>query len=299
MRLRVLAAVAVVVCLAAPVVHGQQQFQVYAHIANDAGAPLDTVQPDDIRVVENGVEAKILKIEPVSIPVKLQLLLDNGLGIGGENMPQLKNGVQALIDALPPGVEVTVVSTAPQPRVLVKSTSDRAAIAKGLALLAADNGAGHFVDSLNEAAARFEKDKGEYAPVIVAFATTAGDRNVRDTDLQQLFKHLQARPPTVHVVLLTLASGRSAGGGDQVDVGIQVTKMTGGRFENIAASSRLVTLLPEIGAQVAKAHESQIHQFKITAERPAGASGPLKSVSMGARAGLAVTGVSFDGRVRN
>jgi hypothetical protein len=298
MRLRVLAALVVVFCLAAAGVHGQQQFQLYAHIVDAAGTPPATIQPDDIRVLENGVEAKILKIEPVSFPVKLQLLLDNGLGLGGENMPQLKNGVQALIEALPPDVEVTVVSTAPQPRVLVRSTSDRAAIAKGLGLLAADGGAGHFVDSLNEAAARIEKDKGDYAPVIVAFATTAGDRNVRDSDLQELFKHLQARPPTVHVVLLTLAAGRSSGGGNQIDVGIQVTKMTGGRFENIAASSRLTTLLPEIGAQIAKADESQTHQFKITAQRPDGASGPLKSVSMGARAGLAVSGVSFDGRVR-
>jgi hypothetical protein len=62
---------------------------------------------------------------------------------------------------------------------------------------------------------------------------------------------------------------------------------------------RLATLLPEIGTQVAMAHERQSHQFKITVQRPAGASGELNQVSMNAFGGLAVTSVSFDGRVPN
>ena len=75
--------------------------------------------------------------------------------------------------------------------------------------------------------------------------------------------------------------------------------MTGGRFESIAAPSRLATLLPEIGAQVAKAHERQTRQFKITAQRPAGASGQLNNLSMGAYGGLEVAAVSLDGRITN
>jgi hypothetical protein len=297
MRMYLPAAIAVVSCLAVSGVRAQQQFQLYARIVDDAGNPPDAIPPGDLHVLENGVEAKVLKIEAVSFPVKLQLLVDNGLGLGAENMVALKNGVRGLLDALPPGVEVTVVSTSPLPRVLVRATTDREAIAKGLALLAPDGGAGHFVDSLDEATQRIEKDKGDYTPVIVAFGTTAGDRNVRDSDVEQLFKRVQSRPTTVDVVMLSAGGGRSSGGGNQVDIGIKIAQATGGRFESIAAASRVATLLPEIGAQIAKAHQSQLREFKITAQRPDGGSGPLKNVSMGARAGLAVTSVSFDGRV--
>ena len=91
----------------------------------------------------------------------------------------------------------------------------------------------------------------------------------------------------------------TVGGQNQTNVGIGLAEITGGRFENIAAPNRLATLLPEIGLRVAKAHELQRQQFKITVERPAGVSGDVSKVSMAAFGGLAVESVSFDGRVRD
>ena len=297
---RAQAAVAVLWVLATFAADAQQQFQLYATILDGSGAPPATIQPGDVRVMENGVEAKVLKIESVSLPTKLQLLLDNGVGLGGDNISHLRNGVRGLVDALPPGVEVTVVVTAGQPRFLVRAATDREVITKGLGLLAPEGSAGKFVEALLDATGRIENDKGDYAPVIVAFATTAGDVNVMERDGERLSKRIQARPATVHVVLLSLLGSRSAlGGANQTEVGVGLTRMTGGRFESIAAPSRLATLLPEIGREVAKAHERQSRQFKITAERPAGASGELKNLSMGARGGLGVTSVSLDGRAAN
>jgi hypothetical protein len=300
MRVRALAAIGVAWGLATAGVHAQQQFQLYATILDGTGAPPASIQPDEIRVMEDGVEARVLTVESVNLPTKVQILLDNGVGIGGDNISHLRNGVRGLIDALPPGVEVTLVVTAGQPRFLVRATTDRAAILKGFGLMAPEGGAGRFVEALLDATERIEKDKSDYAPVIVAFATTAGDINVMERDGERLSKRIQARPTTVHVVLLSLLGTRSAlGGANQTEVGVGLTKMTGGRFESIAAPSRLATLLPEIGTQVAQAHERQSRQFKITAERPAGTSGELKNLSLGARGGLGVTAVSLDGRVPN
>ena len=220
MRVRVLTAVAVVWCLATSGAHAQQQIQLYASIVDGTGAPVATIQPTDIHVMENGVEAKILKIESVSVPVKLQLLVDNGVGLGGDNISHLRNGVRGLLEALPPGVEVTLVVTAGQPKFLVRPTIDRAAMMKGLALLAPEGGAGKFVESLLDATERIEKDKSNYVPVIVAFATTAGDVNVMERDGERLSKRIHTRPATVHVVLLSLLGARSSlGGANQTEIG--------------------------------------------------------------------------------
>jgi hypothetical protein len=276
----------------------QQQFQLFASIVDASGAPPAAVEPSDIRVMENGVEARIVKVEPVSFPVKLQLLLDNGVGLGSENFQHLVNGARGLIEALPPDIEVTLVATAGRPRVLVRSTTDHAALVKGIALLIPEGGAGRFVEALSEATERIEKDKGDYVAVIVSVATTAGDLIVLERDVERLSKRLQSHPTIVHVVLVSLLGSRTArGGANQVDVGIGATEMTGGRFETIAAPNRLATLLPEMGAQVATTHTRQSRQFKVTAQRPAGASGDLKGVTMAAFGGLSVTAVSFDGRV--
>jgi VWA domain-containing protein len=289
-----LATAAVVLCFVPSRAHAQQQFQLLASLVDGIGAPVVTLQPDDIHVLENGVAAKILKVESVTFPVKLQLLVDNGVGLGSDNISHLRNGVRGLLEGLPAGVEVTLVATAAQPHFLVRATTDRAAILKGLGLLAPDGGAGKFVESLNEATQRIEKDKGDSTPVIVVFATTAGERNVLDRDVERLSQRLQARPTPVYVVLLSLLGTRSAtGGANQTEIGINIAKMTGGRFETIATPIRLATLLPEIGMEVAKIHESQARQFRITVERPAGASGDLANVTMGAQGGMTVTSVSL------
>jgi len=298
MRVRMLA-VFLLCGLAASSVRAQQQFRLYASIIDGNGTSPATIQASDIRVLENGVEAKVAKIEAISFPMKLQLLVDNGVGLSGDNISHLRNGVRGLLEALPQGMEVTVVATAGRPRMLIRASTDRAAIMKSIALLAPDGSTGKFVEALKEATERIERDKSDHVGVIVSFVTTAGDRIILDRDVANIFERLQSHPTIVHVVLLSLVGSRSAAGGgaNQTDIGINVAKLTGGRFESIAAPSRLATLLPEIGAQVAAANERQAHQFRVTVDRPAGASGPLKQVTMSAFGGLAVASVSLDGRV--
>jgi hypothetical protein len=296
MRVRMLA-VLVICGLTTSGVRAQQQFRLFASIIDASGVPPSAIQPSDIRVLENGVEAKVVKIEPVSFPLKLQLLVDNGIGLSGDNISHLRNGIRGLLEALPQGMEVTVVATAGRPRVLIRASTDRAAVSKSIALLAPDGSTGRFVEALKEATERIEKDKSDHVAVIVSFVTTAGDRNVLDRDVESIYERLQSRPTIVHVVLLSLVGSRSAtGGANQTDIGINAAKLTGGRFESIAAPSRLATLLPEIGSQVATANERQARQFRVTVERPAGASGPLQQVTMSAFGGLAVASVSLDRR---
>jgi hypothetical protein len=298
MRKLFVAALSVILCAAAVAAQGSRQIQIFASVLDGTGAPAKALAVDDVRLTENGMEAKITKVEPVNWPVKLQILLDNGVGIGSQNIQQLKNGVMALLEAMPANLEITMVATAPQPRFVVKPTTDKAAALKGLELLAPDSGAGRFLESLNEATQRIEKDKGDYFPVIISVATTAGDRDVRDSDVERMMKRLEARPTTVHVLLYNGGSQSSSGGANQTNIGMNVTKYTGGKFENINSATRIAPLLSEWGKTVATAVERQSHQFRITSDRPAGASGDIGKISAGAKSPLSLASLSFDGRVR-
>ena len=240
--------------------------------------------------MENGAEAKVTKVEPLNWPVKVQILLDNGVGLGSQNVQQLKNGVKGLLEALPENLEVTLVSTAPQPRFLARATTDRAAVQKGLDVLAPDGGAGRFVESLNEATQRIERDKTDYFPVIISVATTSGDRDVKESDIERMMKRLEARPTTVHVILYSGGTTSSGGGANQTNVGMSVTQFTGGKYESVNSATRIATLLPEFGKTIATAVERQSHQFRITADRPAGASGDIGKISMGAKSPLVTAG---------
>jgi len=298
MRVKLLATIAGVGLFSALVAAQNKQIQVFASILDGTGAPAKTVEAGDLRLMENGADAKVTKIEPVNWPVKLQILLDNGVGLGSANVQHLKNGVTALLQAMPENLEVTIVSTAPQPRFLTKPTTDRAAMQKAMDVLAPDSGAGRFVESLNEATQRIEKDKSDYFPVIISVGTTAGDSNVRDSDVQQMMKRLGARPTTVHVILFNSGTASASGGGNQTQIGISVTQYTGGKFENINSPTRIAGLLTEFGKEVATMVERQSHQFRVTADRPAGASGDIGKISMGAKSPLVLSGLSMDGRIR-
>jgi hypothetical protein len=280
--------------LAAP--RAQQQVQLLASIVDETGQAVGTLAPEDVRVVENGSEAKVVKVEPVDKRVTLQLLLDNGVGLGSENLLHLRNGVRALLEKLPEGLEVTMVTTAPQPRFLVRATTDRKALLQGVDRLTPDTGAGRFVESLNEATQRIQREKPDTAPIIISAATTSGDTNVMERDIEQLMRRVQERPTTVHVIVLSGGVGRTAsGGGNQTTVGIAVTDATRGRYEGINAGTRLATLLPELGDLVAAAVKQQSRQYRVVADRPSGAKGDVGSLSLGVtRAGLKVVGVTRD-----
>jgi hypothetical protein len=296
MRSKLLVGIALAVCVAATDARAQQQFQIYASVADVTGNALKSLEPADLKVMEDGVEAKVIKAEPVNWPVKVQLLVDNGIGLGAGNIQTLKDGIKALIEALPANLEVTIVTTAPQPRFLVRPTTDKAMMIDGLSRLAPDSGAGRFVESLNEATQRIEKDKSDHFPVIISSATSSGDANVMDRDVKNIFARIQKKPTTVHVILLN-ATGSSTGGANQTQVGLAVTQATRGRYESIAAPTRLATLLPEIGKQVAASVEKQSKQFRVTVERPAGKSGELGKLSAGARSGISLLGLSLDGQL--
>lgn len=273
------ALVVTVLAATAPVL-AQRQFQFFAHFSDASGKPLTGVKETDIQVQEDNVPGKVLKVEPIDWPVKVAILIDNGTG-SSERLTHTREGVRGLIQALPAGVEISLQTTAPQPRFLVRPTTDKGAALQGVDLLTPDSGAGRFVEGLQEAATRFDKEradkeKGNFFPVIVIVGSlTAEGSSIRDRDVQKMFQQLGTRAMTTHIVMVgpTNSSG-TTNVSNAIQIGINAGKLTGGRYESIAATTRLQTLLPEIGTQVAQAHERQRNQYRVTFERPEGKSGP-------------------------
>jgi hypothetical protein len=275
----------------------QREFVFFAQFTDAAGKPVTTLTAADIQVNEDGAAGQILKLEPVDWPVRVALLLDNGTG-SSERIVQVRNGAKGFIEAMPAGVETSLHTLSPQPRTLVRPTADKEALLKGVDLYTPDSGAGRLVEGLIETVARFDKEKGNNFPVIVILGslTTEGSQ-IRDRDVKQLFERLSTRSITVHAVLAgNTNAGGSQGVANATQIAIAATKQTGGQYQSIAATTRLATLLPEIGAQIARSHERQSQQYRITFERPQGKSGPVGQVGLAARGGVSVN-LTLDGRM--
>ena len=252
-----------------PTLIAQKQRQIFVSLTAPNGTPVTDLQAGEVSITEDGAEGKVLTVEPVSWPTKLQVLVDNGRA-NTNPINGLRDGLKGLFEQIPEGVEMSMYATAGTPRPLVKPTTDKQKLIEGIGLIAPDNGAGMFFDAISEAAARIAKDKTPHFPVILLVGSDFGTVRASDNDFKKLQETILTRAVTVHVILMS-GTGGSSGGAAQTDIGLLVTKLSGGKFENINSNTRLATLLPEWGKKIAESQARQSHQFRVTYERPANA----------------------------
>lgn len=272
------------VCLFAVGLRAQQQLTVIATMVDPAtNQPSESLLPEEVRLTEDGMPLKVLKVAAVDRTVKAQLLIDNGVGIGN-NLSQLRSALRGLVEKLPPDVETSIYTTAPQGRLLQRATKNREDLLKAVDRLTPDSSPGRFTESITEAGERASKDKDAFTVIVMA-GTMSGDSGLPEGSMQRLVSSVANRPLVVHVLLY--GGERAAYGGDaQVQVGETVTKMTGGRYEYITNMNRYVTLLPEFADSVVKQMTGGKRQFRITAQRAEGKAGPMGKFTIAAGARL-------------
>ncbi len=283
---RVSSAIVVVGIVAGGTATAQQQFQFFLSAANATGERVTDLRIEEVTVAESGRPARVVRLDPVTWPVKVTVMVDNGMDTGNF-LVQYRNGLKGFFAALPTGVEGSLLTLAPQPRWVVRHTNDRVQLTRGVDRISPDGGGARLLDALIEESDRIEKENREttaYFPVVVILSTTGPEMSApRDRDLDRMVKRYRSRAARVHVVMLGTnpTSPTSIVGARQVQAGKLLADATGGRYEAIAAATRIASILPEYGELVAKAHQFQSQQYIVTAERPAGAAGTLGDLSMG------------------
>ncbi len=285
-RRRHLLPVVMLMVVGAATAHAQQQFQFFLSAANAEGARVTDLRVDELAVSEGGRPARVVRLDAVAWPVKVTVMVDNGMGTGNF-LVQYRNGLKGFFAALPTGVEASLLTLAPQPRWVVRRTNDRVQLTSGVDLISPDSGGARLLDALIEESDRVEKENRDttaYFPVVVIMSTTGPEGSTpRDRDLDRMVRQFAGRAARVHVVMLgtNQTSPNSIVGARQVQAGKLLADQTGGRYEAIAAATRIATLLPEYGEIVANAHRFQSQQYLVTVERPAGATGALAELAMG------------------
>jgi hypothetical protein len=302
---RISASVAAAAVLAvAPVVRAQQSIQVFFSAVDDGGKPVTDLKAEELNIQVDGAACKTSKFEEINWPAKLTLMVDNG-PVHSDALRQLREALRLFVAELPTDMEVSVVSIDPAPRWIYRPGNDRVKLLSSLDLLIPDQGAPKFIDALAEAADRVDKDKkdknkekGNYFPVFMMVGSAGLEgSNPRDYQVQKLFKQVADNAITVHVVMQQ-NSNRStdvASGTNQIEVGIRLTQLTQGRYESINSETRLSTLLPEYGKQIAKSHQRMSHQYRITCQ-PSGGGAPKQITANTTRANMSAA-LTFDGRI--
>jgi VWA domain-containing protein len=133
--------------------------------------------------------------------VRVALLVDTGEG-ATPALPEIRTGLIAFIDALPPGDEMLLVSTGRRVQVRVPPTSDHKKLKDSAAGLVSDGGPTPLVDALMETNDRFMK-KAEN-PVFVIITGDGSESSVRTDDptFNQWLQSLRDRRVPAHALVL-------------------------------------------------------------------------------------------------
>lgn len=275
-----------------------QYVRFMASVVDGSGATVTNLDIDDVSVSAGDRPWPIVGFEPIAWPTKVVIAVDNGTNMRGA-IGDLRTGLKAMIRELPAGVEITLQTTAPQPRTIQAATTDKGALLKAVDLIAPDDGSPHFIDALAEAAQRFDGEaeiaRGGVFPVVVVVGTTGVEgSSYNESHLVRMMRSLQRRSATVHVVMLN--TGAVSEGENQTNIAINATKLTGGRYASINSAGRLRTLLPELGKQVARSATLQEHQYLIVVQRPENQKGPVGDLKVASKAGYRMR-LSRDGHM--
>ena len=262
---------------------GQIQFIVAA--SDSKGVPVSDLQPAEIVMTENGQLASVLKVEPYPIPVKLTVAIDNG-NFSTDLLAHYRTGLTRMLEALPSDLEMTLITIAPQPLMVVKPTTDRAKIRRGITSFATEEARPRFTDAIVEYSKRLEdevkfRNEASYLPVLVIISTTANESaSYEVSEIQKALSFLVARRTRVIVTMMSMSTGNvvvDINNNRQSLIAIPLTKLTGGRYEALSVSNRLTTLLPEIGREIAALHSKHANQMRVTVRRPEGLTGPIQN----------------------
>jgi hypothetical protein len=288
-----------------PVPPPQQQFQFVISASDADGVPVGNLTPADVIMSEQGVPNTIVDVQPFSRPVKLTIAVDNGPA-SGEILSHYRAGLTNMVNALPPDMEVSLLTIAPQPRFIVQSSVDRAEILAGINRFAPESFAPRFTDTLVEFSRRFQDDLVDNGnvvdsvPVLVLVSTTAAEATSYEVPaIDRAFRFLRARRARLYIAMITVRQAGSVAAqineGRQPLIAIPAIEFIGGTYEPLAISNRLMTLLPEWGEAIAALHRKYDNQWLVTVQRQDGLTGGLQEpVVRLAREGL--TGeVSLDG----
>lgn len=254
---------------------------IFASVLDAEGKPVATVAPEDVIVREDGVRREVLRVVPATDPMQIALLVDNTAVTSG-GLSDIRKGLSAFVRQLSGAHEISLVTFADRPTLLVDGTTDAPALERGIGQVFTQSGAGSYlVDAIDEAARGFKK-RGATRPVIVAL--TLEGREFSNASYRQVLERLAEAGATLHAVVVNSgAVPRNQEERDRAIVLDRGTRNHGGDRHDILSTMAIEETLTDIADEL-------LAQRKVVFARPSALIPPKSTVIEGARPGLKVRG---------
>jgi Mg-chelatase subunit ChlD len=233
--------------------------QVFVNVTGQNGSPVLDLGAGDFEVTESGTKREIGRAALATAPMRIALIVDTSDGAAAA-LNQVRAGLLAFIDAVPPEHEIMIVSTGRQTRVRVPPTTDRKKAKDSAGGLFPDGGATVLGDTLLEMDDRFMRKAEDRWPVFVII-TGDGAEGSAGANEKKLNDWIVAVPPrgiSAHAFVL-----KYKGGGMPEIIASHVVQAAGGRYDFMNTSNSLPEKLKELGEHLAASAKQMASWYRV------------------------------------
>ena len=262
-----LIAMAFVVIASGGYAFAQDQGFVYSFVMNQTGQPVTDLTAEDFVVTEDGNEAEVVSAEIMTEPMKIALMVDNGIRIrNGQAINPLRDAVTSFLQTLPPQHLVSLYTIGGNIRRILDFTDNREElIEEGQSIFSDSGDTLRMLDGIRETLERrFEED--DTWPVFVMLITDApeGSAFMNQNRYNQFMQNLREKGVIVHTILWS-SQNRS---NNTEGFAINLANNTGGRFQSIAAVNGMDEVVGQLAVDMGNHYDEVSSRYRVVWNRP-------------------------------
>lgn len=231
----------------------------FVSVLDSRDAPINGLTAGDFVVKEDGVTREVLRAGPAAAPMQIMVIIDDSQASTSAIQP-MREALTTFVGILHGKAEIGLVTIGERPESLVPSTTDAAALKKGIGRIFARPGSGaYLLDALVDVSKGLERRKAT-RPVIVAISMEAVEYS--NLQYETVLEQLDASGATLHV--LAVGSPATSLADEMRNRGMAIaegTKRTGGRRDQLLAVSSVPDAMKRLASEL-------LNQYVVTYSRP-------------------------------
>ena len=232
---------------------------IYVSAVDSKGNAVTGLTSRDFTVREDGVAREVVRAETATEPLDIVLLVDDSQA-ATQSIPYLRDGLTKFVDRMQGKAKIGIVTVGERPTSVAESTTDAAALKKGISRIFARPGSGaYLLEGINEVVRGFRL-RQPTRPTIIALTIEAVEFS--NLQYERVVEDLLSSGAALHVLAIGTPSANNT---DELRnrnlVLAQGTEFTGGRRDQLLTPMAIEERLQQLAGEL-------LNQYKVTYGRP-------------------------------